>query len=437
MIRRSSGNPELSRRLAFALLITLIAVLILATGAAAVSSYLEASDNQDETLLSVASLLTSNQIDVQYDPALFKDSDYDDGVRVWEVGGNNLHGFDIKPNIKDGFHTIAAKRTFWRVLIIQRQNTNQRLAVVQKLSVSTEIAKKSAINTALPLLLLLLLIPLLVTWIVRHSFKPLNKLTHRIGDDNSLTLDSQNRGDIPVEVVPFVSAIDSLLEKNEAYNQRQRRFIADAAHELRTPITALSLEIENLEKAPDAKAQKSRQASLTKSVQRLQRLLNQLLDLARAQALDDQARKTVSFNDQIKMQIAELYILAEDKDIELVVNRNEAVEIVDVNNQLQHLIRNALSNAIKFAPTGGEVVVDLYREHRNVIFSVQDNGPGVAPEHLENLHEPFYRPDERSTGIGAGLGLAICHEIATALGGTLAFENRQPLGFSFQFILKS
>jgi len=184
MIKRASGNPELSRRLAVALLITLIAVLILATGAAAVSSYLEASDNQDETLLSVANLLTSNQIDVQYDPALFKDSDYDDGVRVWEVGGNNRHGFNIKPNIKNGFHTIAAKRTLWRVLIVVRDSSDSRLAIVQKLSVSTEIAKKSAINTALPLLLLLLLIPLLVTWIVRHSFKPLNRLTHRIGDDN-------------------------------------------------------------------------------------------------------------------------------------------------------------------------------------------------------------------------------------------------------------
>lgn len=437
MIKRGSGNPILSRRLAVALLITLIAVLILATGAAAVSSYLEASDNQDETLLSVATLLTSSQIDVQYDPALFRDSDYDDGVRVWEVGGNNRHGFNIKPDIKNGFHTIAAKRTLWRVLIVVRDSNDSRLAIVQKLSVSTEIAKKSAINTALPLLLLLLLIPLLVTLIVRHSFKPLNRLTDRIGDDNALTLDSGSKGDIPVEVVPFVSAIDSLLEKNEAYNQRQRRFIADAAHELRTPITALSLELENVQKAPDQQTQLARQASLTESVQRLQRLLNQLLDLARAQAVDQQAKVTVSFDDQLKLQIADLYILAEDKNIELEVNRIESVDVIDVNNQLQHLIRNALSNAIKFTPDGGEVIVDLYREDGRVVFRVLDDGPGVDATHLENLHEPFYRPDDRATGIGAGLGLAICHEVAVALGGELSFENRSPHGFSFQFTVKS
>ena len=113
------------------------------------------------------------------------------------------------------------------------------------------------------------------------------------------------------------------------------------------------------------------------------------------------------------------------------------MDVIDVNNQLQHLIRNALSNAIKFTPEGGEVIVDLFREEQNVVFRVLDTGPGVGATHLEKLHEPFYRPDDSATGIGAGLGLAICHEVAAALGGELSFENRSPNGFSFQFTMKS
>ncbi len=432
---RKEGNPVLSRRLAVALLVTLFAVLILATIAAAITAYWQSSDNQDETLLSVAHLLSTNQIEVQYDPKQFEDSDYDDGVRVWEIGGDNRHGFKIDSSKKNGFHTIAAKRHLWRVLVVQNEVNEPRFAIVQKLSVSTEIATNSAVNTALPLLFLFLLVPILITLIVRHSFKPLNKLTQRISHTDSLTLGAASKEDIPVEVLPFVSAIDLLLEKNEAYNQRQRRFIADAAHELRTPITALSLDIENLQKARDVQTKEARQNALSTSVQRLQRLVNQLLDLARAQSVDQQISVQVSLNELVKIQIAELYVLAEDKSIELLVKRNDSLRVLDSNNQLQHLIRNALSNAIKFTPEGGEIVVEIFKEHSQAVFSVADSGPGVSPEHLGQLHEPFYRPDELTTGNGAGLGLAICHEIAEKLKGRLLLENIQPTGFRFRFSL--
>jgi two-component system OmpR family sensor kinase len=98
----------------------------------------------------------------------------------------------------------------------------------------------------------LLLVPALVFFVVRHSFKPLVAISNRISGTDSLTLDIDSKDNIPKEILPFVSSIESLLQKNEAYNQQQQRFIADAAHELRTPITALSLEVENVQKAVDA-----------------------------------------------------------------------------------------------------------------------------------------------------------------------------------------
>ena len=127
-----------------------------------------------------------------------------------------------------------------------------------------------------------------------------------------------------MEVLPFAAAIDSLLDKNAAYNQRQRRFIADAAHELRTPITALSLEVENVQKAGDEPTRDTRLRSLSGSVRRLQRLVNQLLDLAKAQAADEESRSVVSLNDLVKTQIADMYVLAEEKNIDLAVSRQRA-----------------------------------------------------------------------------------------------------------------
>ena len=425
-------NPKLGRRLKLALLATLLAVLVLATIAAGVSAYFEASDIQDETLLSIANLVETNQMGLQQENKSFKKGRVDDSaVRIWQMGKANRHGFSFKKSLKAGFHTVHEGDDFWRVFVTKKNQAGEQFVVAQQLSVSAELAFQSASNTAIPLLLLFLFIPALISLVVWHSFKPLNALTKKVGSSESLTLDLTDKKEIPVEVLPFVSAIDTLLEKNKTYNAAQRRFIADAAHELRTPITALSLEIENVQSAKDESVKIERQAALAKSVSRLQRLVNQLLDLARAQSATEDNKAVVSFNELVKTQIAELYWLAEDKDIDISVNRNEPADVLDTNNQLQHIVRNALSNAIKFTPNGGDITIELYSQHEQAVFCVIDSGPGVPNEHLTKLHEPFYRPDGEASGKGAGLGLAICHEIATRLSGQLSFENQSPNGFKF------
>lgn len=430
---RSGKNPSLTRRLAFSLLISLLAVLILATATAAITSYLQSSDIQDETLLSVAHLVNTNQIGSPYDSSVFKDDDYDDGVRVWEIGGPNTPGFKIDQSIKDGFHTVNARRQLWRIYITRNTSSNKRFAISQKHGVSTTLALNSAKNTAIPLLILLLLVPALVFLVVRHSFKPLVAISNKISGTDSLTLDIDSKDEIPEEILPFVSSIELLLQKNEAYNQQQQRFIADAAHELRTPITALSLEVENVQKAGDASTKETRLNLLTLGIQRLNRLVNQLLDLARAQTSEASSIEIVSLNELVKSQVADLYVMAENKEIDLVVERNDDVFLHDTNHQLQHLVRNALSNAIKFSPASGQVTIEITRQEGRASLCVIDNGPGVPADQLEKLHIPFYRSSDQATGFGAGLGLAICHEIAIQLKGKMSLENVDPHGFKFLY----
>lgn len=438
MNKAMADHPKLARRLKRALLLTLTAVLILATLAAGIFAYLEASDNQDESLLSVAKLVESNQMSAAADDEIFDDDDYDDSaIRVWELGRKHRRSISFKKKIKPGFDTVHEDDEFWRVYVTEKNRTGKQFIVAQQLSVSAELALTSAKNTALPLLLLFLVVPLLVTWIVRHSFKPLNILAGKLQRSNSLQLDVDDKHNIPVELMPFIFAIDTLLEKNESYNQRQRRFIADAAHELRTPIAALTLQIDNVQSATDEQSKRERQAALTQSIHRLQRLVNQLLDLARAQSGLTRSESIVSFNEQVKSQISELYPLAEQKNLDLCVSRNEPANILDNNNQIQHLIRNALSNAIKFTPEHGTIDIAIFKEGKLAVLKVTDSGPGVPPDQLEKLHQPFYRSTEQASGFGAGLGLAICHEIAALLNGKLTLENIQPNGMVFCYRQKA
>lgn len=432
MTHASPSHPRLSRRLQWALLATLVAVIVAAVITAAITAYLEASEIQDDTLLSVARLVESNQIRAATDTELFEDRDFDDSaIRVWQIGKRHRLSLDVKIPKQTGFHTLHRDGDFWRLYLTRKNVSGEQYIVAQQLGVSAELAFKSAKNTALPLLFLLLVIPVLITLIVRHSFKPLNAIARSLEASRSLEIDVTDRHSIPTEIMPFVSAIDRLLEKNTMYNQRQRRFIADAAHEMRTPITALTLQVENVQAAPDEKTRSARIAGVIDSIRRLQRLVSQLLDLARAQSGIDANITRVSLNDLVKNQIAELYPLAEKKSIQLSVTHNDSVTLLDNHHQLQHLVRNALSNALKFAPETGEVTLSIQHELDEGVFRVTDNGPGVSPEQLESLHQPFYRPDDQASGSGAGLGLAICHEIAEQLGGRIRLQNRQPTGFEF------
>lgn len=434
-----NNNPSLSKRLKRLLLLTLLAVLVIATLAAAASAYFEASDTQDETLLSVANLIETGQLDIglvdsRKDDLKKDDHDIDkSAVRVWEYGKKSRHGISVRKNLKSGFHTVLEDDDLWRIYVTSNSRTSKRYIVAQRLGVSAEIALNSAFNTAWPLLLLFLLVPIIVSLLVRHSFHPLNNLTRKVGESTSVDMDLGDQKNIPEEVLPFVNSIDSLLEKNSAYNQQQRRFIADAAHELRTPITALSLEIENVNSAKNETIRRERQLGLTGSVKRLQRLVNQLLDLARIQSVDTQSRQSISLNNLVRDQIAELYTLVDEKNIELSVSKNEPVIVEDINNQLQHLVRNALSNAIKFTPESGTIDVKIVSHSGNAVFEVLDSGSGVEDAQLEKLREPFYRPDGQASDKGAGLGLAICHEIGLKHNGEITLQNVKPTGFLFRY----
>jgi len=219
--------------------------------------------------------------------------------------------------------------------------------------------------------------------------------------------------------------------------QKQQRFIADAAHELRTPITALSLQLENLDQAQNKDDRTKRQQQLQISLARLGKLVSQLLNLARLQNEETQVREVILLNKIVQETIAALYPLAEAANIDLGMIRQENnIYVYDYQGRIGQLIYNAIDNAINYSPKGGKVDISLFTQNGNAIFLVEDTGIGIPEDELEQVMQPFHRVNE-SNQPGNGLGLAISHEIAQHLGGTITLKNRPSGGLVYQYKQKT
>jgi two-component system OmpR family sensor kinase len=215
--------------------------------------------------------------------------------------------------------------------------------------------------------------------------------------------------------------------------QKQQRFIADAAHELRTPIAALALQSENLAHATTEQDREERQHVLQQSLLLLRNLVAQLLDLARLQSEENVSIQEISFNMVVQDVSADMFPIAEAADIDLgMLRQDENIIVGDRQGRLGQLVRNAIENAIHFTPHGGKVDISLYKQDGKAVLIVEDSGIGIPEAELEQVMQPFYRVME-GVQPGSGLGLAISHEIAQRLGGSIILANREHGGLQFKY----
>jgi C4-dicarboxylate-specific signal transduction histidine kinase len=184
---------------------------------------------------------------------------------------------------------------------------------------------------------------------------------------------------------------------------QQRRFVGDAAHELRTPITALSLQAENLNSVDLPEVARDRVAALKQGMQRTRHLLEQLLALARQEATsaDRGEMPLVALDDAAKEAVADLLPHALDRGIDLGFPLVEPLTVRGEPVMLATMVRNLLDNALRFTPRAGSVDIGVYREEEAAVLQVEDTGPGIAPCDLQRIFEPFFR-GSRPEGDGSG-----------------------------------
>lgn len=390
-------------------------------------AYSEAIEMQDSVLIQIGSFALNASI---RQSGLVNGVDADSEVVVVELGDAPRGSTDDRLlwGLKDGLHNDVRQGQPVRVLLRTRPD-GSRFAVTQRTDIRTEIAGDMAIRTLVPIAALVPCLLLVTAFVIARSFRPMVRLAgeldaRRADDIGELTVTGT-----PSELQPFLHSINGLLGRMRDMMNQQRRFIADAAHELRTPVTALSLQAENLDPLDVAPPMRDRLDALKSGMQRTRHLLEQLLALARQDAAPPAISETVHLDMIAKGVVADLLPDASARNVDLGFTMIETVTVDGDPFALVSAVRNLVENAVKFTPGGGSVDLGVYKEDGMAVFQVEDSGPGIPPQDLDRVGEPFFRGRQPS-GEGSGLGLSIVKRIVARCGGAILLENITGVGRS-------
>ena len=220
-----------------------------------------------------------------------------------------------------------------------------------------------------------------------------------------------------------MQAINRLLTRLGGVLDLQRRMVADAAHELRTPVAAARVQADNLAHADLSIDARARHKSLQRGLARISELVDQLLNFARVQGPVAVVDEPIAFDAEIRSAIEEMLVLAEMRQIDLGCIRLDRAQARGDRSHAHALIRNVIDNAVRYTPAGGRVDVSLMVEDHCAVLAVEDTGPGIPVELHDRVFEPFFRI-LGSQQSGNGLGLAIVRSAAQRLGGSVELTMR-------------
>lgn len=383
----------------------------------------EASELFDYELHAVAVSLPPNiaaTTALAQGPAMQDLSDDRIAIEVWDEKGRLAYRSEQGPNIArlaEGFRTIERGEKHWRVYGLRQPH--RFIQVAQPMSVREALALRLAFRTLWPLGLLLPLMIALVLFVVKRALAPIRALSRALSTRSLDALEPVSiEGAVPVEILPLVEALNDLLARLNAASNAQRTFVADAAHELRSPLTALKLQLQAAQRDGSLKGEGVTLVRIEQRLNRIIRLVQQLLALARADAEPaGGALMPVPLRRLAEQAISDFSLLAEEKSIDLGLeispdaDDSDVFEVLGEPHGLSVVLNNLLDNAIKHTPPGGRVDVVLRRERTGVSFEVSDTGPGIAQTELARVCDRFYRGSE-TQGEGSGLGLAIVTRVA-------------------------
>ncbi len=423
-------NASVQLKLSFTLSVAILVVAVVASVFSFLSAFDEAHELQDDILRQVAQLMDRQRLwpDPRTADARLKDSDEESRVIVQRLGDGNLSPGDVEAGgrlplpatLADGLHTLDVSGETFRVLV-KTTTAGERIAVAQESAFRNEIARDSALRTAMPFLILVPVLLPIVANLVRKIFRPIATLSREIDQRAGQELHPIEDRHLPTEVRPFVVAINRLLARVDQAMDAQRRFVADAAHELRSPLTALSLQAERLAEAELPALARERLRVLRQGIERGRSLLDQLLTLARAQSSTESPKLPVSIQGTYRLVLEDLLPLAEAKHIDIGVEGAQDAQVWASELDLIAVVRNLVDNAIRYTPEGGRVDLSVGLLQGRAVLRIQDTGPGIPLVERDRVFDPFYRL-LGSEQIGSGLGLSIARTIANRIGAEIRFD---------------
>ena len=322
-----------------------------------------------------------------------------------------------------GYHSVPLGHYHWRVFMLHDPLASKWILVAERDDVRGELVEKIAMRSLLPDLVGLPLLALLVWVAVGMGLLPLQQMVNFLKNRDPDNLAPLVLAPLPSELEPMAASLNRLLQQVNVLLEREKRFLADAAHELRTPLAVLRIHAQNAVSAASAEERDAALAQLIGGVDRATRVVTQLLTLARLEPNAVQlAMQTFDLAAFVRQELAELIPLALDRDQELTLDLDETADLLLRGDapSLGILLQNLVGNALQYTPEGGRIQIALQGQGDSLLLSVQDSGPGVPPEQREQLFQRFYR---QGPGQGAGLGLSIVQRIVELHRGEISLHT--------------
>ena len=426
-------NASVQLKLSVTLSLAILVVALVAGVFSFLSAFDEAHELQDDVLRQVAQLIKRQRLSAATPPdgLSLPDTDEEARVIVQRLGANTATspGVDaggplaLAPSLADGLQTLEVGGETFRVLITTTAR-GERFAVAQEAGFRNDIARDGALRAVLPFLILVPVLLLIVADLVRKMFRPIAALSKEIDLRADQELHPVEEQHLPLEVRPFAVAINRLLARVDQSMEAQRRFVADAAHELRSPLTALSLQAERLADVDMPDLARQRLTLLRQGIERGRKLLDQLLDLAKAQSAAEPPQAPLSVQSVFRHVLEDLMPLAERKHIDIGIEGTQDARVWVSELDLIALLKNLVDNAIRYTPAGGRVDFSVAVVDGLAALRIQDTGPGISLAERERVFDPFYR-SLGTEQIGSGLGLSIVQAVAKRIGADihLAFAD--------------
>jgi two-component system OmpR family sensor kinase len=344
-------------------------------------------------------------------------------TQIWDRDGVLVYwtrpGMGLPVPATEGYSTVRHDGRDWRVYTLVQGS--HALQVAQDEHEREAIATQTAVRTLVPFLALLPIFGGLIWFAVGRGLEPLDAMSKAVSKRRPDALAPLAERGLPEELRPLAASLNGLLERLSEALAAQRRFTADAAHELRTPLAALKLQLDLARRQGTAERAASLD-DLEAGVQRAAHVVEQLLTLARVEPESFAARRTECDLAAIARDaIVSRAALAAAKSIDLGLAHATEAKVQGDAATLAILLSNLLDNAIRYTPSGGRIDVAVNSDEAGATLSVSDTGPGIAPEDRERVFDRFYRGAANEES-GSGLGLSIVKRIADAHRATITLD---------------
>ncbi|WP_110717111.1 ATP-binding protein [Salinicola acroporae] len=349
------------------------------------------------------------------------------GFQIWDDDGHALLGMRA-PGVLDtlipvpGYAQTTGEHHDWRTFTLYDEVHGVWASAAQRDDVRDELTWQIALRNLMPPVIGVLLIALLIPFVIARGFSPLLRISRQITARRPSYLEPIDGSEAPEEIRGMVEALNGLFGRLAETLEKERRFTANAAHELRTPLAAIKVHAQNL--ASDTTEERSQRGarSIINGVDRMTRVVEQLLTLSRLESGEGMNRQMVGLKRLGRELQRDMQPLVERRGIRFTQEIPDALQIHSYENGLYVLLRNLLDNALRYTPEDGEVRLRMWQTGDRLHIEIADSGPGIAVAERERVFERFVRLAGQQTS-GSGLGLSIVQELAERLGGEIRLDQ--------------